>query len=232
MKLVRKMIGATDIALVLWIINLIEMGLVSGIFFKEYKAASNKFYLGVASFYILFILARICEIVRFALYPGTVFPYYDLNFLLKTGYTIFSYVGLTVIYYVLERYIFTGTKKIFTILVPIAAILSIWMTTYALGSSTYNLLFAIVIPIYAVILLGIVGMYIYLAIKSAGEVRRNSIMIIFGILLFELGILFALPETQTTLFAAIPLDTILILAPVFSIVGVILQIRGFKTSIS
>ena len=223
---------AADIAFYLWIINLIEMGLVSRIFFKEYKSSSNKFYLGVVFFYILFILSRIFEIIRFSLYPGAAFPYNGLNFILKTGYTAFSYIGIAVIYYVLERYVFTWTRKIFTILVPIVTILSIWMTTYSLLDPTYNLLFSFVIPIYAVILLGIVGMYIYLAIKSVGEVRRNSIMIIFGVLLFELGIIFALPEAQITLFAAIPLDTLLILAPICSILGVILQIRGFKTSIS
>ena len=223
---------STEIALVLWIINFIEMGLVSRIFFKEYKSASNKFYLGVAFFYILFILARLCEIIRISLYPGAAFPYTGLNFLLKTGYTVFSYIGLTVIYYVLERYVFTGTKKVFTILVPIAAILSIWMTTYSLLDPTYNLLFSVVIPIYAIILLGIVGMYIYLALKSSGEIRRNSVMVIFGVFLFELGIIFALPEAQATLFAAIPLDILLILPPILSIVGVLLQIRGFKTSIS
>lgn len=225
---------APDIALYLWIINLIEMILVGYIFIREYKKAHTKFYLGVAFFYFLFVFARILEVVRYYIDPVNYWtlPFTGLNLLLKTGYTLFSYIGIAVIYFVLEQYVFTRTKKIFTILVPIACVLSIWFTFYSPADPIYNLLFSIVIPIYAIILLGIVGMYIYLAIKSTGPVRRNSVMIIFGVLLFELGIIFALAEVQKTIFGAIPLDILMILAPIFSIIGVLLQIRGFLTSIS
>lgn len=224
---------AADLALYLWIINLIEMIFIAYIFIREYEKAKMKFYFGVALFYIVFVLARLFEVIRVYFTPdGYIPPLTGLNFVLKTGYTVFSYIGLTTIYFVLESYVFTNTKKVFTILVPIACILSIWFTFYSPFDPMYNLLFTIVLPIYAIILLGIVGLYIYLAIKSSGEVRRNSIMIIFGILLFEFGILFALPEAQKSVFGAIPLDILLLLAPIFSIIGVILQIRGFKTSIS
>jgi hypothetical protein len=229
------MTSSTEIALYLWIINLIEMTFVGYIFVREYKKANTKFYLGVMLFYFIFVVARLCEIIR--IYFNTegydlVPPYTGLNFILKTCYTLFSYIGITILYFVLERYVFTRTKKIFTALVPIACALSIWYTFYSPTDPIYQLLFNIVIPIYAVILLGIVGMYIYLALKSSGEVRRNSIMIVLGILLFELGLIFALSEVQTSIFAAIPLDVLIISAPILSIIGVILQIRGFKTSIS
>lgn len=235
MKLVGKMASATEIALYLWIINLLEMTFVGFFFLREYKKANMKFYLGVTLFYVLFTVSRLCEIIRIYFNPegyDLVPPFTGLNFILKTSYTVFSYVGITILYFVLERYVFKGTKMIFTALVPIACALSIWYTFYSPTDPTYQLLFYIVIPIYAVILLGIVGMYIYLALKSSGEVRRNSIMIVFGILLFEFGLIFALSEAQTSLFASIPLDILIIISPILSVIGVILQIRGFKTSIS
>ncbi len=225
--------AVTDIALILWILNLIEMVIVSFIFFQEYRKAGTRFYLGVAIFYVLFVLARLCEIIRLYIIPeGPILPpYTDLgaNFWLKTGYTLFSYVGLMIIYFVLERYVFTKTKYIFTILVPITAIISIWFT---IDVAHYQLLLNITIPFYLLILFGIVGIYIYLTMTTSGEVRKNSIMIVFGILLFELGLIFALPEVQTSIFAALPAEFLWISAPVLSIIGVILQIRGFKTSIS
>lgn len=210
------------------------MLIVAFIFFRYYKRDKMSFYLGVAIFYMLFVLGRLCEIIRIHFHPlnDPQPPPYSLgfDFWLKTGYTIFSYIGLTIIYFVLERYVFTRTKYIFTILVPITTAISIWFTL-APDLATYELLFNITIPFYLLILFGIVGMYIYLAASTAGEVRKNSIMIIFGILLFELGIVFALPEAQASLWAAIPTDVLWIVSPVLSIVGVILQIRGFRTSV-
>lgn len=223
----------TEIVITLWFINLIEMLIIAFVFFREYKKAQMNFYLGVAIFYILFVIARLCEVIRLFFHPGIPQnpPYTELgfDFWFKTSYTIFSYVGLTIIYFVLERYVFKNTKYIFTILVPITAILSIWFTVDPVH---YDLLFSITIPLYIVILFGIVGMYIYLAISTSGTVRRNSIMIIFGVLLFELGLVFALPEAQISIWGSIPTDLLWILAPSLSIIGVILQIRGFKTSVS
>ena len=223
----------SDVAIALWSINLLEMGIVSLIFLREYKKARMQFYIGVASFYILFILARLCELIRIYVIPeGPISPPYaefGMNFWLKTGYTLFSYTGLTIIYFLLERYVFTKTKYFFTLLVPITTVLSIWFT---IDLANYQLLFYITIPFYLLVLFGIIFIYIYLAISTPGEVRRNSIMIIFGILLFELGLVFALPEVQVSILAQLPLDFLWITAPILSIIGVILQIRGFKTSIS
>lgn len=225
--------SSTELILTLWFINLIEMVLVAIIFLREYKRHEMNFYLGVAIFYILFVVARSCEIIRCFFNPEGPLspPYLELgwNFWLKTGYTLFSYIGLTIIYFVLERYVFTRTKYIFTILVPITTIISIWFT---IDVAHYELLLNITIPFYLLILFGIVFMYIYLAVSTSGEVRRNSIMITFGILLFELGLVFALPEVQASVFAGIPTDIMVIGAPILSIIGVLLQIRGFKTSVS
>ena len=208
--------------------------IVAFIFFRYYKRDKMSFYLGVAIFYVLFVIGRLCEVIRIHFHPlGKALdpPYSELgfDFWLKTGYTIFSYVGLTIIYFVLERYVFKRKKYIFTILVPITTAISIWFTV--VDQATYDLLFTITVPLYLLILFGIVGMYVYLAGSTSGQVRKNSIMIIFGILLFELGLVFALPEAQTSLFSAIPIDILWIAAPILSIIGVILQIRGFRTSV-
>lgn len=220
------------ISLILWLISIIEILIVSIVFFRYYSRDKMSFYLGVAIFYVLFSLARLSEIIRLYLNPGDPMnpPYTELgfDFWLKTCYTVFSYVGLTIIYFVLERYVFKKTKYLFTILVPITTVISIWFT---LDPINYELLFNITIPFYILILFGIIFMYIYLAVNTTGEVRKNSIMIIFGILLFELGIIFALPEAQGTLWASIPVEILWIGAPILSIIGVILQIRGFKTSV-
>ncbi len=221
-----------DIAVILWFVNIVEMVIVGLLFFRYYSRDKMRFYLGVAIFYILFVVARLLEIIRLYFNPeGPIDPpYFTLgwNFWLKTGYTIFSYVGLMIIYFVLERYVFKQTKYVFSILVPITAVISIWFTV---DVAHYDLLFSITIPLYVLILFGIVGMYVYLAASTSGDVRRNSILIIFGILLFELGLVFALPEAQASLFAGIPLEVLWIIAPTISIIGVLLQIRGFRTSV-
>ena len=94
--------------------------------------------------------------------------------------------------------------------------------------------FYITIPFYLLVLFGIISIYIYLTISTTGEVRRNSIMIIFGIILFELGLVFALPEVQVSILAHLPLEFLWITAPILSIIGVILAwwkrfIQGWKT---
>ncbi|MHA1277818.1 MAG: hypothetical protein ACTSQI_01750 [Candidatus Helarchaeota archaeon] len=221
-----------QIAIGLWFVSIIEMIIVGLLFFRYYARDKMKFYIGVAVFYMLFVVARILEIIRLYFNPEGALnpPYLTLgwNFWLKTGYTLFSYIGLTIIYFVLERYVFTRTKYIFTIFVPITTIISIWFT---IDVALYDLLFLITIPLYLLILFGIIGMYIYLAVSTSGEVRRNSILIIFGIFLFELGLVFALPEAQISLFSGIPVEVLWVSAPILSIIGVILQIGGFRTSV-
>ncbi|MHA1322917.1 MAG: hypothetical protein ACTSRL_08985, partial [Candidatus Helarchaeota archaeon] len=224
---------ALDIALYLWILNLIVLIAIAVIFIRMYKSQGATFYLGVTFFYIMYFISRLCEVLRIYLIPTcniteqtcwnsiNLFPLdpLGLNFWLKTGYTVFSYIGLFVIYFVLERYIFTKTKFIFTLCVPIITIISVLDSLEANRDATNGSIWLYIsIPFFIILLFGIVGMYVYLAIKSAGEVRTNSIIIIFGLVLFELGLVFALPDASF-LFSGVPQDVMTISAPVLMTVG-------------
>ena len=244
MALVPPSQFALETALYLWIVNLIVLVAIAIIFFRMYKGVGAKFYLGITFFYIMYFISRLSEVLRLYIVPTSVLsdPLYwdtinafplplDLNFLLKTSYTVFSYIGLTVIYFVLERYVFKRTKYLFTICVPIITVISILDSLEPNRDATNGSIWLYIsIPFFVILLFGLVFMYIYLAIKSSGVVRRNSIIIIFGMLCFEFGLIFALPDASF-LFATIPPDFMTISAPILMTLGVFLQIQGFKTTL-
>jgi len=241
MSLVPPTQFALDTALYLWIVNLIVLVAIAIIFFRMYKGVGATFYLGVTFFYIMYFVSRLSEVLRVWVIPQAdwvtinTFPLdpisLSLNFWLKTTYTIFSYIGLTVIYFVLERYVFKRTKYLFTICVPIITVISIFDSLEPNRDATNGSIWLYIsIPFFIILLFGIVFMYTYLAIKSSGAVRRNSIIIIFGMLVFEFGLIFALPDA-TFLFATIPPDFMTISAPILMTLGVFLQIQGFRTTL-
>ena len=105
------------IEIVLWIIVAVVLGFTSLGIYLIHRKDKRTYTLGVALFLFLFLIARISVsfLVYGYLYDGTeqyLLPYPTLLWL-QIGYNLFSYTGIFILYFVLERYIIK-TKYIFS----------------------------------------------------------------------------------------------------------------------
>lgn len=217
------------VEMVLWIIAIGELFIGFLILFREYRKENSKYILGIAIFLILFFISRICNFIN-VYYVGYSYDTYlldePLNFWLQFGYNIFSYIGLFILYFVIETYI-VKSKYIFTACVVILSIIAI--TNYFIIID----IFIWQIPFFATVLLGIPSIYIYLAIKSSGQIRKNSLYISLGMLLFEIGVVFGVPNIQRIISTSFAFGWIFeILAPILHIIGIFILIKAFTTEMS
>ncbi|MHA1230153.1 MAG: hypothetical protein ACTSRP_08255 [Candidatus Helarchaeota archaeon] len=217
-----------QIEIILWILVMILIFISCIIMYKRYKKDKTKYLLGITLFFILFFLCRICTFTNYYIFgfKGDIYLLDDLTthpewFWLQFGYNEFSYGGAFILYFVLERYIIK-TKYIFSISTLIEAVLS-----------TINYLIVpdltlIQVPFYLIVLLGFPSIYLYLAIKSAGQVRINSLLISIGVLIFEVGMALAIPEAQLLLWSQFMEPIVYkILGPTLQFVGNIIMLSGF-----
>jgi hypothetical protein len=212
------------IEIILWIIAIGELFVGFIILFRESRKENSKYILGISIFVILFFISRICNFIN-VYYVGYSYDTYllddPLNFWLQFGYNIFSYIGLFILYFVIETYI-VKTRYIFTACVVILSIIAI--TNYFVVID----IFVWQIPFFAIVLLGIPSIYIYLAFKSSGNIRKNSLYISLGMLLFEMGVVFGVPNIQRILITSVAFGWIFeILAPILHIIGIFILIRAF-----
>jgi len=113
---------------------------------------------------------------------------------------------------------------IFSILVAAATILSV------INYFPFNCVFLILMPFYVVVLFGLPGIFLNLAYKSSGIVRRNALLIVVGILMFEFGIVFDIPEARE-LWIGVPEIILKFGAPLLQIFGTLLIRKGFPRDI-
>lgn len=192
---------------------------------RIYRKDESKYSLGVALFLFLFLIARISVffLVYSYGYDGTqqyLLPYPTLLWL-QIGYNLFSYIGIFILYYVLERYIIK-TRFIFAILTLILLTLS--LTNYFVPEN----IFLYQVPFFIPVVLGFPAMYFYIASKSSGDVRKNSLIIAVGMIIFELGVVFAIPNAQATLLSSMAPVIYELLGPILHIIGVILLYMGYS----
>ncbi len=137
-------------------------------FSSDYERPQREYYFGLALFIIIHLIARIIYFLHDFVYIGDQ-NLWELAALVGIGSVIF-------LVYAIERHIFTRTKFLITVIVII------------------NLILMIVLPpdlkdiarIFNTTLVGIYlpSNYIYVAYKSTGIYRRNSLLIAIGILIF------------------------------------------------
>jgi len=171
----------------------------------------------------LFIISRILRIiVRF--YIGEPPPGNSLEgdaFILESIYTIVSYIGLFCVYYALEKTLVKKTHYLFSILVWITCVISI------IDFIVRNLLW-LTLPFFIATVLGLPLIFFYLAAKSSGAVRKNSLLVAIGIVLFILGIALDIPDGRP-LFIALGDVFLAIVPPILQIIACILLYKGFQT---
>ncbi len=212
--------------IVLWIIVMVIAGLGSLGMFLVYRKTKFKFTLGVALFFLLIMLSRFCimPLVYIYGYDGSIqylLPYPTLLWL-QIGYNVLSYTGVFILYFVLERFVIK-TKYLFSAMTLILLTLSI--INYFFPQNQFPLQ----IPFFIAVVLGFPIIYLNVAIKSSGDVRRNALILAVGMVLFEFGMAFSIPNAQALLWSAfMPALLYEFLGPILQIIGTIVIYRGFS----
>lgn len=211
------------IELIGWIIVCVEMSAVALYFSSLGKQNKRAYFIGL--FFALFVGSRICRIIARFLVGESSGGAVTLGgsptlLTLQMLYNMFSYIGLFFLYYVLESGVLKKTHYFFSFIVIVAIILS--FVQYAID------IFFIMLPVYAIALLGLPIIFFNLAIKTSAAIRRNSLLVAFGILLFEIAIIIDIPEASQFWDFLMGLDQILrIVAPFMQIVGIYMIMKGF-----
>jgi hypothetical protein len=193
---------------------------------RIYWKDKTKYTLGVSLFLFLFLIGRIlCSFLVYIYeYDGILqylLPYPTLLWL-QIGFNVFSYIGIFILYYVLERYII-HTKFIFAALTLI--LLTISIANYFILEN----IFLYQVPFFIPVVLGFPAMYFYIASTTSGEVRKNSLLIAVGMIIFELGVVFAIPNAQASFLSAImPAVVYEFLGPILHILGVVILYIGYS----
>jgi len=188
------------------------------------------YFFWISLFFYLFIIARILRlIVKFVIgeppyIPGELAPVLEGDaFILESIYTIISYIGLFFIYYAMEKNIVKKTHFMFSILVCVTCVVSI------VDFITRDLLW-LTMPFFIATVLGLPIIFIVLAIKSSGSVRKNAIFVVIGLVLFILGIAMDIPDAKAIL-GTWPSEFLLLAPPIFQIIALYFFRKGFQTRI-
>jgi hypothetical protein len=167
----------------LWLIAAGVMIILSILVFRDSKKATTdknkKLYLGMGAFILSYALTRICFFI--ADYYGEYQPFVDsLEFLIsiKAGYVV-SAIGLTILLYVFEKE-FVPTKFIFTITAIVSGILYVFLP--------YDLMKLIIYIFQPLVLVEILYIYIYLARKGIGDLKKRALYAIYTLIILFMGI--------------------------------------------
>ncbi|MGV9172223.1 MAG: hypothetical protein ACOC44_15190 [Promethearchaeia archaeon] len=214
------------IEIALWFISIGVMAVLGIKYFQLAKRLNkNAVYIGL--FFYFFIAGRICRLIaKFVIgYEYGFFEFTGMLLVLAILYTISTYIGLFFVYFFIEHGIVKKTHYIFSALVLVATILSI--VNYAFPATMI-----ILAPLYVVVLLGLPFIFINLAIKSSGSIRKNALIVAIGIILFAFGIAFDVPEAAS-IWMNIPgmPEVIKFASPVLQIVGSLMIYRGFPKEV-
>jgi hypothetical protein len=199
-----------DVSFLLWHVFFIIVVIgITFLFIQSRSGEKNKFLLGATIFLILY---GICRVFFFL---DDFSPLGSIYWLLGAEFGIIS---LTFLIFIIERFVFQKSKYAFTISGSIGIILySIFMVQQSI--ETIALLQMIFLPLIAVI---IPLIYLYIALKSAGEPRKKALIIFFGIILLMMGNIFHFTEFKTSLELFY-----YILTPISFIGGTSLLLYGF-----
>jgi hypothetical protein len=183
----------------------------------------NRTFIFIGFFFVCFTIARIFRLIA-EFIIGYEYGYYQFTGLLQIvegAYTITSYIGLLAIYFFLEKTIVKKTHYLLSSLVIIETIVSI--LNYYIPE-----LFVIMLALFLIMTLGLPAIFINVALKMPGIVRKKASIVAIGILFFIAGVAFDIPE-GTSLWIGIPgfPDITRILAPSLHIITIFLFWKGF-----
>ena len=203
---------------------------------KKRDSLQKPFFLGLAMFALFYFIARLIENVR-RYSVGSyndVFDAWvvlsqitDLNFVLRILYYIFSWIGLTVLFFNIEKHIFKNNKFLLTIVSATEGVVSI-INYYTFNLVTFWLSTALFFVIMFIPLL-----FFNLARKTPkGKIRTACIVVGMGIVLFAVGVMIDLPEFSyfNYLMGMVsPEEIIRLVSPIIIICALIMLNLGFRT---
>jgi len=212
----------------LWIISMVCLVIVGILFVKDYRKNNNIYFFWLSLYFFLFTIARSLRlIVKFyigepAWSAGQPAPELTgMAWILESAYTILSYIGLFFIYYAMESTFIKKTHYFFSIWVWV-------VTAISLIDFVTRTLTAINVILFLVLVMGLPVIFLNLAIKSSGSVRKNALIVFVGILLFILSVGMDIPDGKV-LFGVLPAEVLAIVPPVCAITSCYFFRRGFKT---
>ena len=228
------------IEILLWFIAVTFCFLSSILFFLEYKKRtgfSRFFFRGVCIFTLTYAISRLIENIR-RYFIGTYNDIFEAwirgeqitgtNLLFRVLYIIISWIGIILLYYNIERYIFTNNKYIITFFSIIEAILSILNYLYFNSICFWLHVFIFIIPAYFISIL------FFHAARNAQTkyVRNGCILTAIGVILFTSAVIIDLPEYAYVnhIFGINYIEVFnRIIAPILIISGLLFCIIGLKT---
>ncbi len=202
------------LSLILWIVSIVLLFLAAILFLiKAYKTemkSQRMMQVGNAFFAAFFGLMRIFFIIAvYEEFAGR----HNYDFYTTLGYIV-ALIGLIFWMFVLERYMIRKTKMIFTTIAIVSFIIALIALSGIIERGAALTLIYIILPFSLVIIL---MLYIYLIVKTTGEIRTKAEYQLLAILLMFIGHLMD-SEIFMTNLAFIPLE----IAPSVMIAGVIL----------
>lgn len=182
---------------------------------------TKRYFIGLTSF--LFVHAA-CRIFYFLhdFYFSTEQMWWEIGALL-------GLLSITILIEAIEATIFKKTKHLLTAIGIIGLILmTIQLIANAIGMVLpINLSQIVQMLVVSVLGLVVLFIYIYVAIKSMGEIRKSAIIMTIGILLFEIGQI-----AHTTVAIALLGDLAIVIAPILMTVALTLLyfavIKGYS----
>jgi hypothetical protein len=214
---------------VLWAVSWVVFIIFGISFLKEAKQKRTFFSLCVALLFFLWTGASICRTINkhIFLLPGGTLHYEGINLIFISMYATLAFSSLFFIYLAIERDIIKKTHHFLSFLALLTLFLSVLNYWLPEEISVPHFTFYVVYPLWIPTLLALPFIYVALAIKSTGVVRKNAILVLVGITLFEFMIAFNSPEALPV-FGALG-DFILYLGtPIFQMFACYLLYRGFK----
>ncbi|MHA1344395.1 MAG: hypothetical protein ACTSQG_10430, partial [Promethearchaeota archaeon] len=168
------------------------------------KSLSSKYLIGISIFFVFFGIGRLIYMIHDYFAPD------ELDIILWKIATIIVFSGFIFFIYTLETFVYTKTKRIFTLIgvfIIIMVIISeLQLARYFIYAGNLILL---IVPLM---------IYLILIKNATGVVRKRALLIIIGILIFGIGQGTALFE----LFGIMDKVTASIFAPPITLVGLVI----------
>ncbi len=213
------------IEFILWIIVIIFLFVYFGLFLikglKDESKSSRYFFIGVSIFFICTGIQRILSLIYDFFYAEM-----SLLFII----TLLNIVGIIPLLFHLESSV-VKSKRIISILSVILVIVYI-IANFFFGNDRI-IMYYFFIPPFLLAVESVGAIYIYLVLKSSGQVRKNALYIIIGLANF---LFFWLLHSQMGRASPSPdpniMDLIGIISPIGLLVGLFFLALGFfkKTS--
>ncbi len=218
-----------NVSFILWAISWVVFTLFGIYFFKESRQKKTFFSLCLSLLFFLFTGANICRTLNrhIFLIPADTLHFEGINLIFISLYAALAFSGLFFIYLAIERDIIKKTHHLLSIITLVTLFLSVLNYWLPEAISIPYFTMWVIYPLWIPTLLALPSIYVSLAIKSTGIVRKNAILVLSGAVLFEFMIAFNSPEALPV-FGALGPIILYLGTPIFQMFACYLLYKGFK----